>query len=136
MSKLTDEIQNNIENKDNMITAQQESLVELSKKINTLQTENEVLKTQINDLTKELNWGESKNLESLGDEDAEIICKNQINRLKDTSNERVLTAEESRKLETFVKVLSQIRLKNKSGQDSVQKMPDEQLLKLVENDDE
>ena len=64
----------------------------------------------------------------------ELICLQQINLLKANSDANELTLEETKKLETYVKILSGIRSKSSKNDEALKGLQTDDLLKVVEND--
>jgi cell division septum initiation protein DivIVA len=64
----------------------------------------------------------------------ELICIRQIDELKRISDNDVLTLEDSKKLDTYVKVLKLIRSNTKEAKDILKDVNTEDLLKVVETD--
>ena len=64
----------------------------------------------------------------------ELICLKQIEILKKTSEIQELTYEESKKLDTYVKLLKVIRNKNKDDENSLTNTKTEDLMKVLETD--
>lgn len=63
----------------------------------------------------------------------EFICIKQIEELKKISDAMVLTLEDSKKLDTYVKVLRLIRAKSSEVKDILKNVNTEDLLKVVED---
>ena len=113
------------------LQAQQQSLIEVSKKINELQQENENLKKQSENLSAEKNSERTLYLKDQEYTDAEIICVNQLERLRILAEERQLTYEETKKTETLTKVLEQVRSGKKDKDDLVKDLPTEEILRVI-----
>jgi hypothetical protein len=64
----------------------------------------------------------------------ELIAREQIQILKNDSLERALTLEETRKLDTYVKIILSLQENNKKPMSSVSGLDAKALLKLVETD--
>jgi hypothetical protein len=71
-------------------------------------------------------------VDMLGVSNEQLICETQITILKDKAVTRELTFEEAKKFAIFTEVLENLRKNTKSTDINVQKMSDEDLLKLVE----
>lgn len=63
----------------------------------------------------------------------ELVCIKQINDLKSISDCQTLTLEESKKLDTYVKVLRLIRSNSKEAKDILKDVNTDDLLKVVED---
>lgn len=63
----------------------------------------------------------------------ELIAREQIAMLKNTSSERELTLEETRRLDTYVKIILSLQEGNKKVPSSVSGLDAKALLKLVED---
>lgn len=113
------------------ISAQQSSIIEVSKKIKSLEDENEKLKKQIEIYKLGQVAKDSEALGLMGDGQSEIICKTQIDLLKSASDERLLTLEESKKLDTYVKILGQISLAKKTKDSGLKDKSDAELFQLI-----
>ncbi|MFO0203205.1 MAG: hypothetical protein ACK528_08765, partial [Alphaproteobacteria bacterium] len=61
----------------------------------------------------------------------QLICETQITILKDKAITRELTFEEAKKFAIFTEVLDSLKKSTQSSDVSVQKLSDEDLLKLV-----
>jgi hypothetical protein len=105
------------------------SIVELKKQIKKLEEENKSLKTMLESNLPTLTF------DGLGVSNEQLICETQITILKDKAVTRELTFEEAKKFAIFTEVLENLRKNTKSSDINVQKMSDEDLLKLVENTD-
>ena len=77
----------------------------------------------------------SLTLDGLGVSNEQLICETQITILKDKAITRELTFEEAKKFAIFTEVLENIRKASKGSDINVQKLSDEELLKLVEGSD-
>lgn len=125
MSKTVDELESFVE-------AQQKVIIQLNKKIQKLEYENNTLKDRAKNqplpLLKDLVISDKASPE-------ESICLMQIELLKQTSLGRELTLEETRKLETFTKILQSLKLNNKPKDEPREVIKTVDLLKLVESDD-
>lgn len=115
-------------------TAQQTTIVQLSKKIQRLEEERDHLKQLLEQSVPLLNA--DSEIKQFAGEDAEYICNIEIGKLKQVSIARELTLEEARRLETYFKILTQIQNKNKKAPErEVKDLTTEDLLKLVDSDD-
>ena len=76
-------------------------------------------------------------LNNLGISNEQLICEAQITLLKERAISRELTLEEAKKFQIYTAVLSQIReSKEDMPNISVQKLSDDELLKLVVDNNE
>ena len=108
----------------NFAQAQNETILELSKKIHNL--EEEIRNQKI----------EKKEVISLDTSisNEEMICLTQLRILNESSRERELTLEEAKKVDIFTKILSQINSQKEKGtSDEAGLLSSEELLKIVEN---
>jgi len=106
--------------------SQFKSIVELKKQIKKLEEENGSLKSMLENNLPSLA------MDMLGVSNEQLICETQITILKDKAVTRELTFEEAKKFAIFSEVLENIKKNTKSSDISVQKMSDDELLKLVE----
>ena len=83
-------------------------------------------------MLQELNGGISKNSFIVTDE--EVICRTQLNLLKQMSLERQLTLEESRKVDIFSKILIALNEKPKTIKLETKSFKDEELLAIVSDE--
>jgi len=115
--------------------AQYKTILSLSKKVKVLEEENIELKDLLEKSTPLLNE-EKKNFTTYNIEassDEEMIAKVQLARMKEISMDRELTLEEAKRVEIFTKILSS-KGNNSSSTIQIQKMGNDDLLKLLEND--
>jgi predicted DNA-binding ribbon-helix-helix protein len=110
--------------------AQNLTIVQLSKKIQKLEDERNHLKKLLESSIPLIAPVKNEN-----DNDSEYICTIEISKLRDISTQRELTLEESRRLETYFKILTQINNKPKKVEKEVEKLSDSEVLKLAENND-
>lgn len=113
------------------IEAQQLSFIEVSKKVRTLEEENEKLQKKIKKLETEKNKESNIELEAQEVSHSEIICLSQIEALKRITEERTHTLEETKKFEIYQRILGQIVLSKKNKDDKLAKASDDELLRLV-----
>jgi len=106
--------------------SQFKSIVELKKQIKKLEEENGSLKTMLESNLPSLS------VDMFGISNEQLICETQITILKDKAVTRELTFEEAKKFAIFSEVLENIKKNSKSSDINVQKMSDDELLKLVE----
>jgi hypothetical protein len=109
--------------------SQFKSILELKKQLKKAEEENKSLKSMLENNLPSLA------VDMLGVSNEQLICETQITILKDKAVTRELTFEEAKKFAIFTEVLENLRKNTKSSDISVQKMSDEDLLKLVENTD-
>lgn len=115
--------------------AQNTTILNLSKKIQTLESKlkhsEDLLKSTVPNLSSQL-----PGVKVIAEEDSEYICLVEIAKLKNYTKERDLTLEESRRFDTYYKILNNINSKPNKEKDA-EKLPTQDLLKLVEtkNDD-
>lgn len=113
----------------NYSDGQFKSILELKKQIKKLEEENTSLKTMLESNLPTLT------IDGLGVSNEQLICETQLTILKDKAITRELTFEEAKKFAIFTEVLENIKKNSKSSDINVQKLSDEELLKLVENPD-
>jgi len=106
--------------------SQFKSILELKKQLKKIEEENKSLKSMLENNLPSLA------VDMLGVSNEQLICETQITILKDKAVTRVLTLEEAKKCDIFTEVLENLRKNTKSTDINVQKMSDEDLLKLVE----
>lgn len=105
------------------------AIVELQKQIATLQAENQSLKTMLEQNLPSLNNDLSFQISN-----EELICLTQLQMLKDAAVMSPLTLEETRKFQVFSDVLTRIKAKSPSSQETtVKNMSTEQLLTIVQS---
>lgn len=113
--------------------AQQTTIIQISKKIQRLEEERDHLKTLLESsvpLIKTSPEGVTQNAEA----DSEYICSIEIAKLKNITQERELTYEETRKLSEYFKILNQINIRNPKQEKEVKDLSNDNLLKLIESD--
>lgn len=132
MSKLTEIYgeRTTLEELQKFAEAQFKTINEFSKQISQLETENKHLQDLLTKSTPIIsnNTTEEDDLSS----DQEKICKEQLRIYKNTSLERELTLEETRKVEIYAKILLSLKDPSKKPKTEAEKMDTAQLLKLVE----
>lgn len=116
--------------------AQQQTIIQLSKKVQRLEEERDHLKTLL-ESTVPIIKEEGKNLpdNKFLTSAEEAICTIQLDKLRSISVERELTLEETRRVEIFSKILATFRNMPKTIEIKSKQMKDEELLALVESDD-
>lgn len=114
--------------------AQETTILQISKKIQKYEDQikhlEELLKTTVPTISSQLP-GVKINANS----DAEYICVIEIAKLKNRASlaEDVLTLEESRKLDTYYKILNNINSKPNKVEKDAEQLPTENLLQIVES---
>ena len=106
--------------------SQFKSILELKKQLKKLEEENKSLKSMLENNLPSLA------VDMLGVSNEQLICETQIVILKDKAVTRELTFEEAKKFAIFSEVLENLKKNTKSSDINVQKMSDDELLKLVE----
>lgn len=114
------------------IEAQQQSFIEVSKKVKNLEDENVNLQKKIEKLKLEQNKVTVSSLEAQDVSHSEIICLSQIELLKKRTEERELTYEESKKFEIFTKIYQQIKTAKKIGDEDLKKLSNDELLRVIQ----
>lgn len=123
--------------RDQFITQQHKTILELTKKIEKLQAKNKHLEDLLQEKTPAL-VGEYSPMIKNGaiiEDHEENICRMELKKLHDTSLERQLTLEETRKVEIYTKLLVMINQKPKHEVIETKKKSNEELLRLVESDE-
>ena len=114
--------------------AQSTTILQLSKKIQTLESKlkhsEELLKSTVPNINS-LPPG----VEKIAEDDAEYICLVEIAKLKTSTLTRELTLEENRKFDTYYKILNNIKSKPNTEKDAEQ-LPTGKLLELIESKDD
>lgn len=113
--------------------AQNSTILQLSKKVQRLEEERDHLKKLLETSVPIIKTTDNK-ISEIYANDSEYICHMEIAKLKEISGLRELTLEESRKLETYFRIVSQVENKTKKPEKEVQKLDTNELLKLVESD--
>jgi polyhydroxyalkanoate synthesis regulator phasin len=103
------------------------TIQELKKQIKKLEEENKSMKSMLESNLPALTF------DGLGISNEQLVCETQITILKDKAITRELTFEEAKKFAIFTEVLENIKKASKNNDFSVQKLSDEELLKLVES---
>lgn len=113
--------------------AQMTTIMQISKKIQRLEDERDHLKQLLESsvpLIKTSPDGVIRNAQ----EDSEYICTIEIAKLKNITQERELTYEETRKLSEYFKILSQINSKSPTKEKEVKELSTEKLLQLIDGE--
>lgn len=120
LEKQFSELQNYSDN-------QFKSIVELKKQVKRLEEENASLKKMMETNLPTLSF------DGLGVSNEQLVCETQITILKDKAITRELTYEEAKKFAIFTEVLESLKKSSKNSDINVQKLSDEELLKLMES---
>jgi len=120
LEKQFSELQNYSDN-------QFKSIVELKKQVKKLEEENASLKKMMETNLPVLSF------DGLGVSNEQLVCETQITILKDKAITRELTYEEAKKFAIFTEVLESLKKSSKNSDINVQKLSDEELLKLMES---
>lgn len=116
-------------------SAQQKTIISLSKKIQRIEEERDHLKTLLESSVPLIKKEGEQSGERFLTSSEEAICIMQLEKLRDISSARELTLEETRKVEVFSKVLNAVRNAPKTIEIKNKQMTSEELLALVESDD-
>lgn len=115
--------------------AQETTILQMSRKNQKLEDQvkhlEELLKTTVPVIKTS-----PEGVQSFAEDDSEYICQVEIAKLKQVTQERELTYEECKRLDTYFKIITQINFKNKNKEKEAEKLPTEDLLKLVESNDD
>lgn len=112
--------------------AQYRQIIELNKKLKVLDDENKHLKKLLDQSVKDVIKKEDESSTSIIQlSDEESICVMQLKILKETSLDRELSLEETKKLDTFSKVLNNIRNNPKTIKVEAKKLDNDQLMALL-----
>lgn len=130
IKSILDKLENDSE-KDAYIAAQFETISKLNKKLINSEEKIKHLEELLSKTTPLISVSSSKNRE-----DEENICRVEISKLRDISIQRPLTLEEARKLETYHKVLNNLRNQPKEKSDEAKNASDADLLSLVNENNE
>jgi hypothetical protein len=120
LEKQFSELQNYSDN-------QFKSIVELKKQVKRLEEENASLKKMMETNLPAISF------DGLGVSNEQLVCETQITILKDKAITRELTYEEAKKFAIFTEVLESLKKSSKNSDINVQKLSDEELLKLMES---
>lgn len=111
--------------------AQYKLVIELSKKIQTLEEEKKHLEGLMKEQSFMVNINEINQLQGTPNEEA--ICMQQLSLLKQTSLDRELTMEEAKKVEIYTKILIQLNNRKPVENPKEKFLSDAELLQLVKN---
>lgn len=130
IKSILDKLENDSE-KDAYIAAQYETINKLNKKLVNSEEKIRHLETLLSKTTPILSINSSKQRE-----DEENICRLEISKLRDVSVMRPLTLEEARKLETYHKILSNLKNLPKERLDGAKAVSESDLLSLINGGNE
>ena len=109
--------------------AQHKTIIELTKKINSLQKENETIRDTLK--VQNVQLPEIKqDLNAITDE--EVICRTQLSVLKNKSLLGELTLEEAKKVDIFSKIILSIEQQGKKTNSTFEQLSNDELLALVD----
>lgn len=114
--------------------SQYKTIIASSQKIKKLEDEIVHLKKLIESGNIQVIEPEKKYSALLTSSDEETISKIELNKLKQVSFERELTLEETKKVEIYSKILTNIRGQQKTFDATSKKMDEAELLKLVDSE--
>lgn len=106
-------------------------IVELQEQIESLKVENDHLKKLLENNIPLIDI--STNDFTLGISNERIICETQLANLRAAALVRDLTLEETRKFQAFVDVLEKIKKAQPNPDIEIRKLPEADLLKVLEN---
>jgi hypothetical protein len=114
------------------IEAQQQSLIDVSKKVKKLEKEKEELEKKLKKLesTSKITGNEQLDIEGISN--SELICLTEIEKLKRLTEDRELSYQETQKFDILQKVLNQINSNKKNKDSSLAKVSDDELLRLID----
>lgn len=104
---------------------------DLKKEIEKLTAENKSLQKMLEGNLPSLEFQQGH----IGISNEQLVCETQIHLLKEQAVQRQLNADETRRFATFVEVLEKIRKTGNAEDSKVRKLSDDDLLKLVVNND-
>lgn len=113
-------------------SAQEKTLIQLSKKLKKVEEECSHLKELLESSVPILKTDKQISGEKFLTNSEEAICVMQLEKLRDISSERELTLEEARRVEIFSKVLTASRNSPRVIELKTQHMTNEELLAIVE----
>ena len=108
-----------------------ETIINLAKKIDTLEAENKKLKasSSLQIVPQSVAIQESKQFDI---DDEEAICRMQLRRLREISMDREMTLEESKRVEIYTKLLQNMKNQPKTIVVEAKRLSDKELLVLAE----
>jgi hypothetical protein len=116
--------------------AQEQTILQLSKKMQKLEEERDHLKKLLETSMPLIKTeGQESSAEKILTSSEEHICVTQLEKLRDISSSRELTLEETRRVEIFSKVLNIARNAPKTIEPKHKQLDTKQMLALVESDD-
>lgn len=115
------------------------TIIELKKQLENAKEEVKSLKHMLENNVSQiapLTISNMSQITPLGISNEQLICETQIALLKERSISRELTLEEAKKFQIYTTILSDLHKNKEETRDlSVQKLSDDELLKLVVNND-
>lgn len=109
-------------------------IVELKKQMEILKEENKHLKGLMEQNLPAIGLQAGEISSGLGISNEQLICETQLAILKERAISRELPFEDAKKLQIYVTVLQEIKKNSKSPVNyNIEKLSDDDLLKLVEN---
>jgi hypothetical protein len=115
------------------------TIVELRKQLEAAKEEVKSLKKMLESnvpFTTPISFGNVPQIAPIGISNEQLICETQIVLLKERAISRELTLEEAKKFQIYTTILTEIHKNNEDAPDlSVQKLSDDELLKLVVDND-
>lgn len=137
--KTTDDMEKSFNELQEYSDTQFRTIIELKKQLDASKEEIKSLKMMLESNVSHiapLMVGNVPDIAPLGISNQQLICETQITILKDRSISRELTLEEAKKFQIYTAILSDIHKNNQEIPDlTVQKLSDDELLKLVVNND-
>lgn len=115
----------------NFSDSQYRTINDLQVKVAELQSENQHLQQLLASNVPHLGFETG----TLGISNEQLICETQIHLLKEQAVTRQLNADETKRFATFVDVLQKIKSKGEEEDVSVKKLPTDNLLLLLKQDD-
>jgi hypothetical protein len=124
---------NTLEQLQDFCRAQYKTIIDLSKKITRIEEEKKHLEKLLQDsvplIPKESNLSLSSNIT-----DEEVICRTQLKLLKDIAQDRELTLEETKKVDTYTKLLQMIMAPKKMPDSKAKNIKTDDLIALLETE--
>lgn len=114
--------------------AQEQTILQISRKLQKLEEERDHLKTLLETSVPIIKTS-PEGVQLFAENDTEYICNIEIGKLKQNSIVRELTLEESKRLDTYFKILTQLNSRPNKQEKEVKDLNTSDLLKLVENND-
>lgn len=135
LDSMQKEFVKSVEDKEIFIKAQNNTISMLTKKVNELEKENNLLKRQIKDLKDNNSFEDKLKVNTQRGSDDEIICLTQLKLLREIAEERELTMEETKKTEIFIKALNSLKQEQNKKPEGATDLSNDNLLSLLDNDD-